>query len=86
MLRSHFVFAGLTAGVLCLTTIGCGDSSGGGGAGGGAASTGAGAQPVGRPSGAKAGDGSGKAFAVTKLYIGTTTRAGAERPGARKCS
>ncbi len=80
MLRSNIVLAGLTASVLCVSSIGCGDSGGTGGAGGQASQ--AGAQPPGPPSGAKAGDGTGKAFGVSKLYIGTTDRSGAESPTA----
>ena len=81
MLRSQLVVGGLAVGLLGLATVvGCGDS-GTGGAGGGA--SGAGVQPPTRPSGASKGDASGaKALAATKIYIGTTTRAGADSPTA----
>jgi len=80
MLRSHLSIIGSVA-VGCLslaTVVGCGDS-GTGGSGGGSA----GIQPKARPSNAPKGDASGpKALAATKIYIGTTTRAGADSPTA----
>ncbi|HTJ82202.1 MAG TPA: hypothetical protein VL400_10790 [Polyangiaceae bacterium] len=60
----------------------CGDS--GTGSGGGGGGTTAGLQPPPRPSGASAGDGTGKLYGTTHLYIGTKTRAGAESADAWK--
>lgn len=75
MLRSHWLIGGLTAGILGIASIGsvgCDDAGGAGGTGG--TSGGAGIQPPGRPSGGKAGDGSGKkSIAVTKIVLGTAS-------------
>ena len=77
MLRNSFLLAGLAASVLGIATIGCGDDTNAGGA-----SSTAGAQPPKPTEGAPAADGSGKNLGLSKLYIGTTNRAGAESANA----
>lgn len=73
MLRSHFMLAGLCASALGLASIGCGDDTGTGGA-----SSNGGAQPPKPTSGAPAAEGDSVSMGISKLYIGTTTRAGAD--------
>jgi len=83
MLRSHLYLATFvaSAGILSLGLTACGDDTGPGGAGGAAAG---GATPPPRPEGAGPGDGSGKIFGTSKIYIGTKTRAGVESADAWK--
>lgn len=83
MLRSHLLLASF-----CVIgiAVGCGDDDGTGGSGGGGGGTpsGPGLQPPERPEGASPGDGTGKVFGTSHIYIGTKTRAGQESPDAWK--
>lgn len=78
MLRSKLLLlAGISVGIAGVASFtGCGDDSATGG--GGSSSTGGGIKPPSPPDGAPKGDGADKkTFGVTKLYLGSTTRAGA---------
>lgn len=84
MLQSKLLLA-LGSASLVASLLACGDDAGTGGSGGsGGAGGGEGAQPPPRPTGATPGDGGGKIFGTTKLYVGTKTRQGAESPDAWK--
>lgn len=79
MLRSNLFLALGTAGLLA-SLVACGDDgtggSGGGTGGSGGSGGGESATPPSRPDGAGPGDGPGKIFGTTKLYIGGKTRDG----------
>lgn len=81
MHRSHLLIASV-----CVfgMAIGCGDSGtdGEGGGGGGGDTPAVGVQPPERPETGTPGDGTGKIFGTSHIYIGTKTRAGADAPSA----
>lgn len=83
MLRSQLLLATFCA--FGMSMAACGDdgsSEGGGGSGG--SGSGSGVTPPERPTEAPAGDGSGKIFGTSKIYIGTKTRTGTESSDAWK--
>jgi hypothetical protein len=79
MLRNQFFFLGAAAvlvGVTGLAACGGGTTTPGGGGSGGGSSGGPGLKPPSPTAGAPAGDGTGKTFAVNKLYLGLVKRDG----------
>ena len=83
MLRQNLVLLSIgAASLLALTAVACGDSGTDTGSGGGSSS--GGLQPPPRPTGATKGDGAGKLYGTTHLYIGTKTRSGELAPDAWK--
>jgi len=78
MLRSSIICAGLSLAVLCGTyVVGCSSSTEDPDG-----PTGPGVRPPDPVDGAPSGDGQGYTYAVSKLYLGDTDRAGEETPGA----
>jgi len=77
MLRQNLLLLSIgAASVLALTAAACGDSGTDTTGSGGGSSSGGGLQPPKRPTDAVAGDGTGKLYGTTHLYIGTKTRSG----------